>query len=169
MSDLAAIILNIKEQLTGTCGMYLDEPVSNWPQLQVTWSEKPNERYMAFDGDIPEWAAPPENLLLGHALISDIHVHLIYARRIDNVEQLREGAIDDKIEEVINHWINGDALTPPALRIVEINSVKKIDIPGGNHRFNVANLSGENTINFLASSSDSQSLEELIPSLKWKS
>lgn len=44
--------------------MYLEKPVSEWPQLQVTWSEEPAERYMAFDGNIPGWADPPENLEL---------------------------------------------------------------------------------------------------------
>ncbi|AZK61364.1 hypothetical protein JFY74_04550 [Pectobacterium carotovorum] len=148
--------------------MYLDEPVSKWPPLRVTWSKDPDGRDWAFDGDPPEWAAPVGKLRLGSALTAEIHAHLIYARKIDCVEELREGAIDDKIEDVINHWKDGDALTPPVLRIVEINGVKKIDIADGNHRFNVAHLTGEIKITFLASPVDSASLEALIPSLVWK-
>ncbi|EMW0831575.1 MULTISPECIES: hypothetical protein [Enterobacteriaceae] len=148
--------------------MYLEKPVGEWPALKVTWSEEPDERDWAFDGDIPDWAVPTGKLRLGYALISEIHAHLTYASKIHSVDELREGAVDDKIEEVINCWKDGKALTPPALRIVNDKGVKKIYIAGGNHRFNVAYLSGEETIAFLASSTDWQNLEEFIPSLEWK-
>lgn len=148
--------------------MYINKQVSKWPPLQVTWNEDPDERKWAFDGDPPAWAAPVGKLRLGYALTAEIHEHLIYARKIHSVGELREGAIDDKIEDVINHWKNGDALTPPVLRIVEINGVKKIDIGDGNHRFNVAYLSGEINVPFLALPADSACLESLIPSLAWK-
>lgn len=101
-------------------------------------------------------------------MISEIHNHLIFVRKIHTIEELREGAVDDKVEEVIDHWKEGFALTPPALRIVEVNGVKLLDIAGGNHRFNVANLCGVTMIDFLASSADTQDLNTLIPSIKWK-
>ena len=148
--------------------MYLEKPVSEWPVLQVTWSEEPNERDWAFDGNIPDWAVPTGNLLLGYALISEIHAHLAYASKIHSVEELREGAVDDKIEAVINYWKEGKALTPPALWIFDNDGVKKIHIAGGNHRFNVARLSGEEKIAFLARPADSVYLKNLIPSLVWK-
>ncbi|PQY25368.1 hypothetical protein CDU03_20005 [Cronobacter sakazakii] len=86
---------------------------------------------MAFDGDIPDWAHPPEKLRLGYALTSEIHAHLIYVSKIHSVEELREGAVDDKIEAVINCWKESKALTPPALRIVNDEGVEKIYIAGG--------------------------------------
>lgn len=148
--------------------MYLEKPVGEWPRFQVMWSEEPDERDLAFDSNIPDWATPTKELRLGYALISEIHAHLIYASKIHSVEELREGAVDDKIEDVINWWIEGKALTPPALRVVNDNGVKKICIAGGNHRFNVAYLTGEEKIAFLASSTDLRALENFIPSLKWK-
>lgn len=166
--ELAAQLACNKTTVNRNMWMYLEKPVGAWPALQVTWSEEPDERYWAFDGDIPDWAVPAGKLRLGYALISEIHAHLIYARKIDCVEELREGAIDDKIEDVINHLKDGDALTPPVLRIVKINGVIKIDIADGNHLFNVAHLTGEINIAFLASPVDSVSLEALIPSLVWK-
>ncbi|MFH7803461.1 hypothetical protein [Enterobacter cloacae] len=148
--------------------MYLEKSVGEWPALKVTWSEEPDERNWAFDGEIPDWAVPIGELRLGYALILEIHAHLTYASKIHTVDELREGAVDDKIEGVINCWKDGKALTPPALRIVNAGGVKEIHIAGGNHRFNVAYLSGVETIAFLASSTDSQDLEEFIPSLIWK-
>ncbi|GEM_PF-6255425 len=166
--ELAAQLACNKTIANRNMWMYLEKPVGEWPALQVTWSEDPDERYWAFDGDIPDWAVPAGKLRLGYALISEIHVHLIYVSKIHSVEELREGAVDDKIEDIINCWKEGKALTPPALRIVNDESVQKIYIAGGNHRFNVAYLTGLKLIAFLACPADAAYLTALIPSLVWK-
>lgn len=67
----------------------------------------------------------------GYALISETHAHLTCAGKIHAVGELREGAVDDKTEDVINCWKEGKALTPPALRKVNDKGIRKIDIEAG--------------------------------------
>lgn len=147
--------------------MYIDQPVAAWPRLTIKWSLDPQKWHLAFDGEIPAWANPLQNLRLGKALTSDIHKHLCFNSKIHSVEELREGCDEDKAKKVINHWQQGDALTPPALRIINEKNVDKIFIAGGNHRFNVVYLTGEKMIYFLASCNDSAGLQDFIPSLAW--
>ncbi|MFK3843855.1 MULTISPECIES: hypothetical protein [Serratia] len=144
--------------------MYIDQLIAAWPRLTVKWSLDPQKWHLAFDGDVPDWA---KNLRLGRAQLAEIHKHLCFNSKICSVEELRDGGAADKVEKVINHWQQGDALTPPALCIINERNVDKILIAGGNHRFNVAYLTGEITIYFLASCNDSAGLQNFMPSLVW--
>lgn len=144
--------------------MYLNKHPSQWPNLSVNWDHEKSNWHYAFDSDPPDWA---KDMILGEALLSDIHPNLFFNSKVDCYKEFWKSCIEDKAEEVIKHWANGEALTPPALWICKEQGVNKILIAGGNHRFNVAFLSGEEKISFLTSVEHKTRLEALLPSLKW--
>lgn len=101
--ELAAQLACNKTTANRNKWIYHEKPVGEWPALQVTWSEEPDERYWAFDGDIPDWAVPAGKLRLGYALISEIHAHLIYVSKIHSVEELKEGPLMVRLKTAGNY------------------------------------------------------------------
>lgn len=149
------------------CGSkYIGTDANEWPKLDINWDLNQDNFHLSLDGVSADKFTEDysEGLLIGKTLIEDIYENLFYNSKIRDCNDFWKLCAKGKACGIIGRCLAKKPITPPM--ITPYNGT--LIIVGGNHRFNVARLSGAIEIYFITPKESQNEFIEILPSVAWK-
>lgn len=140
-------------------------PVEEWPEFEIKWDLSPDNFHFVFDNEKTDYVKKhyPEGLHLGWVTFAELDSNFAcYSKRTP--DETWTVGFAGKISRAILHWVEGKKMTPPLI----VPCLGEINIMAGHHRVAVCRAKQVDAIPILARQMDKDSLEEILPSLKWE-
>jgi len=144
---------------------YLNLPIENWPDFNITWDKDPNKFYLALDSSNPEHfnSEYPYGVSLATVELNELDNNLNSRSQRTNNEIWKTG--DQSVASCINTCVKGKKLTPP---IIEIHENKlELVVNGGNHRLAVCRAKIVNIITILIPNDQKKVVSTILKTLTW--
>lgn len=146
---------------------YLNTLPAEWPFTLPKWDlTRAGQRYVTQERtEIALQKQYPDGLILSLVDFDELDSKLVSIFR-RSPSELWTAHFNDKIAEIVLHWSEGLALTPPMIRAFKELGDEEVTINDGSHRLAVARALGVKKLHILMDKNVFSELRIMLPSLK---